>query len=446
MVFDGGAPGVRCDGTNVRLWTSQRQVQGRLGGLNVCKIRGWVIMTYNCISTALVVAGMAFGAAIFSAGAAAQVTNGKSPVLPEPFATRSAGNAPEVVKPPEGFLPTAPKGFKVNVFATGFKEVRFLATAPDGDIFAADSGAGTIYVLRDKQHTGGAQRREEFVSGLNRPFGIAFHQGFVYVGENDALVRFPYDAETSKRTGEKQTLLDLPRGGHWTRDVIFMPDGQHLLVTVGSDSNAATGEDTRRAAITICDLDGANPRIYASGLRNPVTVALNPESGAVWTTVNERDGLGDDLPPDYFTAVQDGGFYGWPYSYIGDHVDPRVKPQRPDLVGKAIVPDVLLGAHHAPLQFTFYTGTQFPQKYRGGAFIAEHGSWNRSQRAGYRVAFVAFQNGKPVAGPEEFLGGFVPDPGKAEVYGRPVGVTVAGDGSLLVSDDGANVVYRVSAQ
>jgi glucose/arabinose dehydrogenase len=166
----------------------------------------------------------------------------------------------------------------------------------------------------------------------------------------------------------------------------------------------------------------------------------------VWTTVNERDGLGDDLPPDYFTSVQDGGFYGWPYSYIGDHVDKRATPQRPDLVSKAIVPDVLLGAHHAPLEFAFYTGTQFPEKYRGGAFIAEHGSWNRSTRAGYRVAFVPFQNGKPVAGPEEFLGGFVLDPGKTEVYGRPVGVTVAADGALLVSDDGQNVVYRVSAQ
>jgi glucose/arabinose dehydrogenase len=193
-----------------------------------------------------------------------------------------------------------------------------------------------------------------------------------------------------------------------------------------------TGGEPPRAAITICDPDGKNARLYATGLRNPVTVAIDPQSGTAWTTVNERDGMGDDLPPDYFTSVQDGGFYGWPYSYIGNHVDPRVRPQNPELVSKAIVPDVLLGSHHAPLQFAFYTGTQFPQKYRGGAFIAEHGSWNRSQRVGYRVTFVTFQNGKPIAGPEEFLGGLVPDPGKEQVYGRPVGVTVAADGSLLV--------------
>jgi glucose/arabinose dehydrogenase len=396
-------------------------------------------------STALSIALVA-GCFLLSSAAEAQVTNGKSPELPAPFATKSAGNAPEVSKPPKGFLPTVPKGFQVNVFATGFKSPRFLATAPNGDIFVADSGAGKIYVLRDAHHTGGAQEREEFAAGLNQPFGIAFHEGFVYVGDTDAVLRFAYDAQSSKRQGEAEKLLELPHGGaHWTRDVAFTADGKHLLVTVGSASNASVGDDPRCAAITICDPDGKNARLYATGLRNPVAVVVEPQSGTAWTTVNERDGLGDDLPPDYFTSVQDGGFYGWPYSYIGDHVDPRVKPQKPELVSKAIVPDVLLDAHHAPLQFTFYTGTQFPQKYRGGAFIAEHGSWNRSQRVGYRVTFVAFRNGKPVAGPEEFLGGLVPDPGKEQVYGRPVGVTVAADGALLISDDGADVVYRVSA-
>jgi glucose/arabinose dehydrogenase len=375
----------------------------------------------------------------------AQITNGKSPELPAPFATRSAGKPPEQTKPPEGFLPTVPAGFRVNVFASGFKEPRFLATAPNGDIFLADSGVGKIYILRDPQHTGGAQQREEFAAGLNRPFGIVFHEGYVYVGDTDAVLRFTYDAKTSKRTGEAEKLMDLPHGGHWTRDVTFTADGKYLLVTVGSESNASVGDDPRRAAITVCDPDGKNARFYATGLRNPVTVAVDPQSGTAWVTVNERDGLGDDVPPDYFTSVQVGGFYGWPYSYIGDHVDPRVKPQKPELVSKAIVPDVLLGAHHAPLEFAFYSGTQFPEKYRNGAFIAEHGSWNRSKRAGYEVAFVAFQNGKPVAGPEDFLTGFVPDPSKAGVYGRPVGVTVAADGSLLVSDDGANVVYRISA-
>jgi glucose/arabinose dehydrogenase len=265
------------------------------------------------------------------------------------------------------------------------------------------------------------------------------------VGDEDALLRFKYDAKTSKRTGEAEKLLDLPRGGHSTRDLAFTADGQHLLVAVGSDSNAGTHDDPRRAAITICDLDGKNARLFATGLRNPVGLALEPTTHTVWTTVNERDGLGDDLPPDFFTSVRDGGFYGWPYSYIGDTVDPRVKPQKPELVAKAIVPDVLLGAHRAPLQFAFYTGTQFPEKYRGGAFVAEHGSWNRSTRAGYQVVFVAFRDGQPSAGPEEFLGGLVPDATKTEVYGRPVGVAVTTDGSLLVSDDGAGVVYRVSA-
>ena len=377
--------------------------------------------------------------------AVAQVTNGKSPELPDPFATKSAGNAPDHTKAPQGFLPTVPPGFQVNVFATGFKEPRFLATAPNGDIFVADSGAGKIYILRDPQHTGGAQQREEFVGGLNRPFGIAFHEGFVYVGATDSVVRFTYDAKTSKRTGNAEKLLDLPSGGHWTRALAFTADGKHLLVGVGSDSNASAGEDPRRAAITICDLDGKNARLYATGLRNPSGIGLEPQSGKLWASVNERDGLGNDLPPDYFTSVQDGGFYGWPYSYIGSHVDPRVKPQVPELVSKAIVPDVLLGAHRAPLQFTFYTATQFPEKYRGGAFIAEHGSWNRSPRAGYQVVFVPFKDGKPLAGPEDFLTGFVTDPNGKIVYGRPVGVTVAGDGSLLVSDDDGDVIYRVSA-
>jgi glucose/arabinose dehydrogenase len=384
-------------------------------------------------------------ASLLASSCFAQITNGKKPELPAPFATKSAGNPPEPTKPPAGFLPTVPAGFRVNVFATGFKEPRFLTTAPNGDVFLADSGAGKIYILRDAQHTGGAQQREEFASGLNRPFGIVFREGYVYVGDEDALLRFRYDAKTSKRTGQAEKLLDLPRGGHSTRDLAFTADGQHLLVAVGSDSNAGTHDDARRAAITICDLDGKNARLFATGLRNPVGLALEPTTHTVWTTVNERDGLGDDLPPDFFTSVRDGGFYGWPYSYIGDTVDPRVKPQKPELVAKAIVPDVLLGAHRAPLQFAFYTGTQFPEKYRGGAFVAEHGSWNRSTRAGYQVVFVAFHDGQPSAGPEEFLGGLVPDATKTEVYGRPVGVAVTTDGSLLVSDDGAGVVYRVSA-
>ncbi len=377
--------------------------------------------------------------------ASAQVTHGQRPKLPVPFATNSAGNGPRRVKPPEGFLPTVPPGFRVTVFAANFKQPRWLTLAPNGDIFLADTGAGEIVVLRDTQHTGGAQEREVFVSDMRRPFGIAFRADYVYIGNMNELVRFRYDPKTSKRLGEKEHLLDLPKGGHETRSLAFSADGKHLFIGVGSESNIDTGEDPRRAAVTICDPDGKNARLYAAGLRNPVGLALEPVTGEVWTTVNERDELGDDLPPDYFTSLKDGGFYGWPYSYIGDNVDPRVKPQKPDLVARAIIPDVLLGAHVAPLQFAFYTGKQFPESYRGGAFVAEHGSWNRATRAGYQVAFVAFKDGKPSADPVPFMTGLVPDPSKSYVYGRPVGVAVTADGSLLVSDDGAAVIYRISA-
>jgi len=377
--------------------------------------------------------------------APAQITHGQKPKLPRPFATNSAGNGPEMTKPPAGFLPTVPEGFHLNVFATDFKHPRWLTVAPNGDIFLAENGAGEIIVMRDPQHTGGAQEREVFVSGVRRPFGIAFREDYVYVGNTNEVVRFRFDPKTSKRLSEKEHLLDLPTGGHDTRSLAFSADGKHLFIGVGSNSNIDTGEDPRRAAVTICDPDGKNARLYATGLRNPVGLALEPVTGEVWTTVNERDELGDDLPPDYFTSLKDGGFYGWPYSYIGDNVDPRVKPQKPELVARAIIPDVLLGAHVAPLQFAFYTGKQFPDSYRGGAFVAEHGSWNRATRSGYQIAFVAFKNGKPSADPVPFMTGLVPDPKGPDVNGRPVGVTVAPDGSLLVSDDGSNVIYRISA-
>jgi glucose/arabinose dehydrogenase len=374
----------------------------------------------------------------------AQVTHGKKPILPLPYATKSSSNGPNKVAPPEGFLPTVPAGFKINVFATGFKRPRWLIVAPNKDIFLADTGAGEIVILRDPQNTGGAQTRETFATGLTRPFGIAFHDDYVYVGTMKELVRFKYDPKTSKRLGEAENLLSLPGGGHDTRSVVFSKDGKHVFVGVGSESNVSPGEDPIRAAVTICDPDGKNARQYATGLRNPVGLALDPATGQVWTSVNERDELGDDLPPDYFTSLKDGGFYGWPYSYIGDNVDARVKPQRPELVAKALVPDVLLGAHVAPLQFAFYTGDQFPESYRGGAFVAEHGSWNRSKRSGYQVAFVAFKDGQPSADPVPFMTGMVPDPYSDTVSGRPVGVAVAPDGSLLVSDDGAQVIYRIS--
>jgi glucose/arabinose dehydrogenase len=374
-----------------------------------------------------------------------QVTHGQKPKLPAPYATNSSGNGPHSAKPPAGFLPTVPAGFRLNVYATNFKVPRWLTVAPNGDIFLADNGAGEIIVMRDPQHTGAAQEREVFVSDMKRPFGIAFREDYVYVGNMNELVRFRYDPKTSKRLGEKEHLMDLPGGGHDTRSLAFSADGKHLFVAVGSGSNINTGEDPRRAAVTICDPDGKNARLYATGLRNPVGLALEPVTGEVWTSVNERDELGDDLPPDYFTSLKDGGFYGWPYSYIGSNVDPRVKQEHPELVARAIIPDVLLGAHVAPIQFAFYTGKQFPESYRGGAFVAEHGSWNRASRAGYQIAFVAFKNGKPSADPVPFMTGLVPDPSKSDVNGRPAGVAVAPDGSLLVADDGAGVIYRITA-
>lgn len=377
--------------------------------------------------------------------ASAQITYGKKPQLPVPFASKSAGNGPNVVKPPQGFLPAVPAGFHVNVFAQDFKRVRFLITAPNGDIFAADTGAGEVVVLRDPQHTGGAAQREVFADNLKLPFGIAFREDYVYVGNTGEVVRFRYDQQTSKRLGEAEHVLDLPAyGGHSTRTLAFSKDGQRLYISVGSSGNIEIEKDSRRAAILVCDPDGKNSRIFASGLRNSVGLAIEPFTGAVWAAVNERDELGDNLPPDYLTAVKDGGFYGWPYSYIGDNVDPRIAPQKPELVAKAILPDVLLGPHVAPLQFAFYTGKQFPEAYRGGAFIAEHGSWNRASRAGYQVAFVGFKDGKAAVDPAPFLTGFAPDPGGPKVYGRPVGVAVAADGALLVSDDGTNVIYRIS--
>ena len=375
-----------------------------------------------------------------------QVTHGQAPQLPAPFATKSAGNPPEESKPPKGFLPTVPAGFKISVFATDFNEPRWLTVAPNGkDIFLADTHGGKIYILRLSAGGNGVGQKEEFLKGLDEPFGIAFHDDYIYVGDTDAVLRYKFDPVNSKKLGDAEKIMDLPRRGHSTRAVAFSPDGKHLFVSVGSQSNIDIESDTRRAAVTICDPDGKNARLYATGLRNPVNIAFEPQTGVLFTSVNERDGLGDDLPPDYFTSVKDGGFYGWPYSYIGKNVDPRVNPQKPELVAKAIIPDVLLGAHRAPLQFAFYTGKQFPAKYDGGVFLCEHGSWNRSQRAGYQVVFIPFKDGKPSGDPEPFLTGLVPDPSKGNVNGRPVGVTVAPDGSLLVSDDGAQVVYRITA-
>jgi glucose/arabinose dehydrogenase len=374
----------------------------------------------------------------------AQLTHGKPPVLPTPYTKPIVANPPRIHVTP-GFTPKAPQGFAVSVFAKGFREPRCLAIAPNGDVFVSDSGQGKLFVLKDTGHASTLGQRSVFAEGLKQPYGIAFHNDYVYIGDTNEVLRFHYDPKTSRRTGEREHVMDLPGGGaHWTRTLLFSRDGSQLYISVGSSTNYNIESDNRRAAILISDPEGKNVSIFASGLRNPVGIAFNPESDQLWADVNERDMLGDNLPPDYFTHVVRGGFYGWPYSYIGKNVDDRVKPQRPDLVAKAIVPDVLLGPHVAPLESAFYTAKQFPKSYWDGAFIAEHGSWNRSIRNGYQVVFVPFRNGEPVSGPVPFLTGFVTDPTGATVNGRPVGVAVSSDGSLLVSDDGGNVIWRIS--
>ena len=387
---------------------------------------------------------LTFLAVPFSFGQVVHVTHGQEPTLPKPFTKPIVANPPHGMPSP-GFKPRALPGFQVSLFASGFKEPRYLAVAPNGDVFVSDTGGNTVYVLQDPSHAAPSDGRTVFADKLNRPFGIAFHDNYVYVADTDEVLRFPYDPKTSKRTGGPERILALPGGGmHFTRTVAFSLDGKKMFVSAGSDCNVCVEPDARRAAIQVADPDGKNARIYASGLRNAVGLAVNPATGVLWADVNERDMMGDNLPPDYFTHVPDGGFFGWPYSYIGKNLDPRVKEKRPDLVAKALVPDVLLGPHVAPLESTFYTGKQFPASYWHGAFIAEHGSWNRSIHSGYMVVFVPFKDGQPSGNPISFLNGFDPNPRAKAVDGRPVGVAVAKDGSLLVADDVGNVIWRVS--
>ena len=323
-----------------------------------------------------------------------------------------------------------PPGFKVEEWASGFDDPRNMAYAPNGDIYVAESGGGRITILRG----GDPRQRTTFVSGLRYPFGLAFHDGSLYVGCEDELVRF---------TGShRQRVASLPGGGHATRNVIFV--GNKLYVSVGSESNVDDETATpMRAAITEMNPDGSGAHVFASGLRNPVGLAINPADGTLWTVVNERDGLGDDLFPDYATAVHAGEFFGWPFSYIGRHVDPRRKGEHPDLVAKAVAPSVLLQSHSAPLGCVFYEGTMFPAQYRGGLFVAMHGSWNRTLRTGYKVVFIPFRNGKPSGGYDDFVAGWSRDPASHFVWGRPVGLLVMRDGSLLVSDDGRDIIWRI---
>jgi len=373
--------------------------------------------------------------------------------LPQPFATPSAGNGPRLVARPPNALPKAPAGFKVGQFAGNVPGPRLLRTAPNGDVFAALTSAGKIALFRGIDADGKAEKSATFASGLNKPFGIAFYPAgpnpkWMYVGNTNAVVRFAYANGDLEARGAPEHIADLPSGeGHSTRDIEFSPDGKIMYVSVGSASNIddpdTTVTEKHRADILAFDPEGGGQRVFASGIRNAVGLAIQPRTGTVWCSVNERDGLGDNLVPDYITHVEDGGFYGWPWWYIGAHQDPRHAGKRRDLMAKVIVPDVLLQPHSASLQLTFYDGAQFPADYRGDIFAAEHGSWNRSTRAGYEVIRVPLhQSGHANGEYEDFLTGFVLDNG--EVWGRPVGVTVAPDGSLLVSDDASNSIWRVS--
>ena len=377
--------------------------------------------------------------------------------LPKPFLTESVTNGPKLVKRPEGVLPQVPAGFKVEEFASGFKNPRLLRIAPNGDVFVAESRANLVRVIRPSKDGSKAEINEVYAADLKRPFGIAFYPlgpdpKWIYIGDTDAIVRFPYKNGDIKPSGKMETIVpDIPGwgelrgGGHWTRDVVFTLNGKKMLVSVGSHSNVYENpkEDEKdRATVLEFNPDGSGRRVYASGIRNAVGIAIHPQTGELWGSVNERDGLGDDLVPDYITRIKEGGFYGWPWYYIGPNQDPRHEGKFPELKDKVIVPDVLLQSHYASLQMLFYTGKMFPKEYRNDVFAAEHGSWNRAKRTGYKVIRVPQKSGVPTGEFEDFVTGFVTPQG--DVWGRPVGVAVMNDGSLLVSDDGSNTIWRVT--
>jgi glucose/arabinose dehydrogenase len=378
------------------------------------------------------------------------------PASGQAAATARPATAPRVRRgppqPPAGWTPQVPAGFHLSVYAQGLAFPRYMAVAPNGDIFVADMlrrGPGDVVVLHGTEKS---DPPTVFAGQLTEPFGIVFHGDYVYVGENNELVRFRFDPKTSKRLGEAEHLLDLPAGGQdVTRTVAIAPDGKHLLVTVGDFSDYGQRPDgaypmpgnPMRAAITECDFDGQHPHPFATGIRNPVGLEINPESGQLWMTVIARDNH-ENLPNDYMTRVHAGEFFGWPYSYLGQHVDDMVQPQRPDLVAKAAAPDYTFPAHVIPMEFQFYEASQFPAQYRHGAFVTEHGPGNTEQGLGFRVVFVPFKNGMPAGQPVPFLTGFNTPEGGRRNYGAPVGLVVARDGSLLVSDDTGKKVWRIS--
>lgn len=398
--------------------------------------------------------------------------------LPEPFATKSSKNFSKVIGWPASKTPIAPEGFTVTKFAENLINPRQIYVAPSGDVFIAeantelkgvkkaaanitgrsksqrfDPSPNSITLLQDANNDGIAEIHPQFLSGLNQPFGMLIIGNSFYVANTDGLWEFPYKQGDTVIAAKGKKILNLPAGGynnHWTRNLLTNKDNSKIYISVGSGSNVAENgieNEVRRANILEVNPDGSGEKIYASGLRNPVGMAWAPGTSILWTAVNERDELGDELVPDYMTSVKPGGFYGWPYSYFGQHEDPRMKDkQQPDSVKKAIVPDVPLGAHTASLGLAFYTNGKFPAPYNSGAFVGQHGSWNKSQLSGYKVVFVPFTNGKPSGKPQDFLTGFIADEAKSEVYGRPVGAAIAKDGSLLVADDASQTIWRVAAK
>ena len=373
--------------------------------------------------------------------------------LPAPYVTESASNGPQLAARPPDAWPKAPAGFSVQQYATGLDNPRLIRTGPNGDLFLAESSSGKIKVFRGITADGKPMQAETFATGLNEPYGIAFYPPgknaqWVYVGDTDEVVRFPYKNGDLKASGPAQHVVNLPHGsGHWTRDVQFTADGKKMFVAIGSASNVddpdTTPDEKNRADILEFNPDGSGMQVYAYGLRNAGGgLAINPGTGELWCSVNERDGLGDNLVPDYITHVAEGGFYGWPWWYIGDHQDPRHEGKHSELREKVVVPDVLLQPHNASLEMTFYEGAQFPAEYKGDIFASEHGSWNRAVRTGYEVIRIPLHQTTRASGEyEDFLTGFVVDNG--HVWGRPVGVTEAQDGSLLVTDDGSNSIWRI---
>jgi glucose/arabinose dehydrogenase len=379
--------------------------------------------------------------------------------LPEPSSNIFAINRAHVVEPPAGAKPQVPPGFKIELYAEGFRDPRYLLTAPNGDIFVAESRADQIKVLRDSKGNGKPDITEIFTErDLDKPFGMAFYPPgddpqFLYVANTDGVIRFPYRNGDLKARGPAEKLSahlpggagNLPGGGHWTRDIVFSPDGKKMYVSIGSRSNVSdNAAETDRARIFEFNPDGTGRKVYAWGVRNAVGIKFRPGSNELWMSTNERDEIGEDLPPDYISSVRSGGFYGWPWFYIGNHVDPRHKGKHSELADKVIVPDVLVEAHSASLNLCFYTGDQFPPEYKGDIFAAFHGSWNRKKRTGYKIVRVPFDHstGKTLGEYEDFVTGFVTP--KGDVWGRPVGITVAKDGSLLFSEDGNDTIWRVT--